>query len=322
MEQRRRRGLRRILRWSIVGTIVGTAAWLLRDLDLARLGAALGGADWLLVTLAAALNLVLNTAARTMRWRAVLPPSPRTGRPVGRVALAEIVATGLAANNLMPLRAGEAVRAIALSDREGYPVRQVVAAQVVEKLVEFASLVTAAVPVIVAPSTSRALVGRWLVLAGCVVVAVAVLAAARRSSIGKEDGVVRRTLRPASVALDVLGRPRAVLESYGWGLASEAVDLATIALSLAAVDIHLAPVSWCAILVAVNLAIAVPSTPGQVGVLEAGALLALAGLGVDHDRALAFALLYHGVHVVSFTAAGGLAVALSLRREHRRRVPR
>ena len=45
-------------------------------------------------------------------------------------------------------------------------------------------------------------------------------------------------------------------------------------------------------------AIAVPSTPGQVGALEAGVLAATRLLHIDDAPAFAFALLYHVLQIV------------------------
>jgi uncharacterized membrane protein YbhN (UPF0104 family) len=294
-----RRGWFRVLRWTIAAAIVGAAVWLLRDVDFAALAATLRGASWPLVVLAATLNFTLNLSARTLRWRALLPPSPRTGSPVAFRTLAEIVAAAQATNTVVPFRVGEAVRTIALREREGFKLREIVGAQVVEKIVEVASMVTLAIPIVLSRSMPGMPSSRWFVLGG-VVAAAAVLVTVMRRAAG--------TLRP-----------RAVFTAYGWALASDTVDLATIALSLAAVQVYVGPISWCAILVAVNLAIAIPATPGQIGVLEAAAVLALAGLGVPQGRALAFALLYHGVHVSSFLAAGGLAFAITSLRERRAR---
>jgi len=57
------------------------------------------------------------------------------------------------------------------------------------------------------------------------------------------------------------------------------------------------------VLLAVNIAIAVPS-PGNAGTLELGAVLALQAVGVDHNRALAFALLYHSGQVLPVVLLG------------------
>jgi hypothetical protein len=51
-----------------------------------------------------------------------------------------------------------------------------------------------------------------------------------------------------------------------------------------------------------------------VGVLEAGGVLALSIAGVAPAPALAFALLYHAVHLVPITALGLLGMCLPWRK--------
>lgn len=316
-------GVLRAWRWPVALAILVAAGWLLRDLDFAHLAATLRGATWGLVALAAGLNLTLNVTARTLRWRALLPKAPSTGRAVGFAALARLVLASIATNNVLPFRVGEAVRAVGLRDTAGYPMRIVVASQVAEKMVEGAAMATASLPLVLSPGSARTVVLRAFVLVMGALALGALVVAGLRSGARwhREDGVLRRFVRQARQVVGTLDRPRSWLQSFGWALVSDGVDLATIALCAAAVKLHLGPLGWCAVLVGVNVAIAVPTTPAQVGVLEAGAVLVLAGLGVEHDRALAFALLYHGVHVVPFTLAGGVALALPAHRPRARHEP-
>lgn len=99
--------------------------------------------------------------------------------------------------------------------------------------------------------------------------------------------------------------PRAVV----WSCLADLADVATVGACLAATGVGLGVPDWFVIFVAINLAIAVPSTPGQLGVLEAGAVLALVALGVRPGEALSFALLYHAAHAVPVTAIGLLVAA-------------
>jgi uncharacterized membrane protein YbhN (UPF0104 family) len=67
---------------------------------------------------------------------------------------------------------------------------------------------------------------------------------------------------------------------------------------------------WAMVLLSINLALLLPSTPANLGVLEAGAVLALTASGVGAELALAFALLYHAVHLVPGTVLGVVAISL------------
>jgi uncharacterized protein (TIRG00374 family) len=314
-------GRLRWVRWGLTALVLVAIAWFARGFDYARLGAALRAAAWPLVALAALLNLTLNSAARTMRWRALLDNEPRTGRPVPFWTLASILLESQAVNNVLPFRAGEALRTLALNDRTGHSVRTAIAAQVAEKPVEVASLALVGLPIVLSHRTSGALASRWWLLVGIVLGVAAILAALRRARLHDRDGEgwLRKRARQLLDGMRTVDRPRgAWLASLAWALASDVVDLATIALCAAALRIDASPAAWCAVLVAVNIAIAVPSVPAQVGVHEAGAVLVLLSLGIEREQALAFALLYHGVHLLPSTLAGGAALAVTALRERRR----
>ena len=81
-------------------------------------------------------------------------------------------------------------------------------------------------------------------------------------------------------------------------------DAVLIWVVLRAVGVAPDPAAPLLVLLGVNLAVALPSTPGQVGVLEAGAVGALALLHVPPEPAMAFAILYHLVQFVPVTLAG------------------
>jgi uncharacterized membrane protein YbhN (UPF0104 family) len=88
-----------------------------------------------------------------------------------------------------------------------------------------------------------------------------------------------------------------------------------VALCLAAVH---APVPLAApplVLLAMAVALAVPTMPAGVGTMEVAAVAALALLGIDPERALAFGLVYHATQVIPVTLLGldGIWLAASLR---------
>src|SRR5712691_11749785 len=94
--------------------------------------------------------------------------------------------------------------------------------------------------------------------------------------------------------------PRSLL----WSCASDLADAAVLGLCLQAAGVHLGPVAWLVVLLAINLAILLPSTPGHLGVVEAAAGTSLIALGVPAERALAGAILYHAVQIVPSTVLG------------------
>lgn len=277
----------------------------LRRMPLADIGAALRAADPLWFVLALAMNAAVNTAAKVRRWSELLRPVARSGPEIGGVELARILFASQATSNLLPARAGEAVRVVELR-RRGYAVPGVLAAQMVEKIVEAASLCLVAG--LAAAATGMPPVLR-VPLWSLTLVAVALLASIpllRRLPTRRREpsGRVGAFLANLAVGIEGVGRPAILLRSLPWSCASDLVDAISLGLCLHAVGAHLGLAAWLVVLLAINLAILVPSTPGHLGVAEAAAAAALIALGVAPERALAGAVLYHLVQIVPSTVVG------------------
>jgi uncharacterized protein (TIRG00374 family) len=99
-------------------------------------------------------------------------------------------------------------------------------------------------------------------------------------------------------------RSGALASGVLWSCLADLSDASVLGLCLHAVGVPLGPASWLVVLLAVNLAILVPSTPGHLGVLEGAAAAALVALGVPAERALAGAVLYHAIQIGPSTALG------------------
>jgi len=281
--------------WLIAVALVVVAA---RRIDFPALGSALRATAWGWVVLAMVCAVIGNTLAQTRRWQALLEPIPHRQRASFFDLVRVSFASG-AVSTLLPARAGEAVRVIELKRRRGYPAGALIAAQLAEKGIQAISLglvlgICALLP------------GAWappLALAGAVAaVAVALLAVLPRHA----PGVAGRFLD----ALRTLHAERSWVRSLLWSMVSDAVDLLLVGLCLRALGIDVHPGVWAMVLLSINLALLLPSTPGHFGILEAGAVWALTTAGVAAEPALAFALVYHAVNLVPGTVLGALAISV------------
>ena len=281
--------------WLIAAALVVVAV---RRIDFGALGSALRGTAWGWVVLATVCAVVGNTLAQTRRWQALLEPIPHRQR-ASFFDLARVSLASGAVSSLLPARAGEALRVIELKRRRGYPAGPLIAAQLAEKGIQAISLglvlgICALLP------------GAWappLALAGALALtAVALLAVLPR----RAPGVAGRFLD----ALRTLHAERSWVGSLLWSMVSDAVDLLLVGLCLRALGIDVHPGVWAMVLLSVNLALLLPSTPGHFGILEAGAVVALTTAGVAAAPALAFALVYHAVHLVPGTVLGALAISV------------
>jgi uncharacterized membrane protein YbhN (UPF0104 family) len=77
---------------------------------------------------------------------------------------------------------------------------------------------------------------------------------------------------------------------------------------LLAFHLHLGFVGGLLVVVAANLALLVPASPGGVGVFEAATVSVLAGFSVDRSAALSYAVALHGLNLFPYVLVGALAL--------------
>jgi glycosyltransferase 2 family protein len=312
---------RRVVVQSLVGLAVSIVfGWLaLRGAHVADMRRSLDDASygWLvpaLLALAAALLL------KAERWRSLFSPAEqkRVTRPVAFWTLA----VGLFFNSALPARAGEVARVLALHRVAAISRTQGVAAIVVERIFDLASL--ALLLLLVAPLApgGRLLTSATVASAG-ILVAVPVLCVALVALRGR----FRRLARAAVRRLPIVGGARAdaTLASLAsgvrglvdarractigaWSLASWIALAVSNWFVLRAFD---ASVPWHAavvIVVVTNLAQVLPATAGSLGVFEAACVASLAAYGVGKGTALPIALALHAVNLLPFLPLGILAL--------------
>jgi uncharacterized protein (TIRG00374 family) len=105
-------------------------------------------------------------------------------------------------------------------------------------------------------------------------------------------------------AMHQLRAPSVWLRALGWSILGDLANAATIGLCLRAVGVSAPLAAWYVTMLGARVVGALPSTPGQFGVQEAGVVVALGLFGVDRSRALAAALLHHAAHFAPITLVG------------------
>jgi hypothetical protein len=256
---------------------------------------------------------------RAIRWAILLRPiAPLPARQVLPVLLA-----GYTANNILPLRTGELVRAFLMGGRFGVRRSAVLGTIAVERLFDGLTMLGFLLAAMTAVSPTPELRRLALVAALAFTVAIVVLAVLLIA-----DGARRRLLDlllrplPAAVADRVRSIAAAFFEGLGalnrrgdlllvaatsvvaWGF--EAAMYWTLGRSfgepLAAV---LTPAAAVLTTGVANLATLVPAAPGYIGTFEAGVLLAVGGaLGAPRALALSYALLVHAALWFPVTVVG------------------
>ena len=315
----------------LIGPLVSLAAlvFILRQLDLARLLDSLR--DLQISWLALMVPVYLCTyLMRGLRWQLMLRPA----KPVRLGVATSIIFLGMLANNLLPARLGELVRAFALRSREQLPTAFGLASIVAERIFDgTAILLIFCATVLLTPfpeSLDRTLASMGLVAASALVVALAVVLVARirpqliEAVAGSVAGWLPRRVRElveqlwhsALGAIAFLQADRTLLLFSLLSLAVWLIEGAVLWLGLLALGLEPDPHLAYFTLVLIGFGVAVPSAPGYFGVFEACVVLAFAAFALSREVALSYALVVHGLHFAVIGVAGLIslqALGLSLR---------
>ncbi len=294
-----RRALKLALRIVSAALLLGLVALLVTKVDWPQVGTALAHASLPLVLAAGLLNFV-NLACKTARWQTMLAPLAPASSGVGFFRLYYYLIVSYAASAILPARAGEALRVYLLLRRDRIPVADSVGVVLVEKLFEVLGLLTIVLPLPLLMVLPRwAELSIWVIaMGGLGALLVAVLFAGHLARGGKPEW------EKLARGLTCMRSPSRVTLAVGWSIAAYLVDAAEIWLVLRALGIDVPWATPALVLLGGNLAIAVPSTPGQLGALEAGVIAGLAIARVPTSQALAFALVYHVMQLLPIVLVG------------------
>ncbi len=288
-----------------------------RGFDLGELWAELRSADYIylfpsLAIYAGALLL------RGYRWQVLLRPV----KPVGIVLVSAVMVIGYMANNLLPVRTGEVVRAYVMGERAGISKMATLATILLERFLDVVALsifLLAGALVVGAEEEIRVLL---YVMTAATVVGLGALTFIATSSDGARRlvGLLVRLLperlrgRAEVLAglflagFDSVRSSRAMLVALGLTAGSWALEALTYYVLASAFEIHLGVGYLILLTAAANLAVSVPSSQGGIGPFEFFAKQALVFAGVGASVAGAYVVALHAILIVSTTVAGFLAL--------------
>lgn len=285
-----------------------------RNQDLTRVMQELAGADYRLLAPAVLLYFI-GVGFRTVRWQALL-------NPVKRLSLRQLfplVVIGYMANNLLPARGGELVRVYLLGWRTGVRKTTSLATVAIERIFDGLTMIVfilMAAPLIGLNAQVAWLTGiATLLFVGLLggLILFATMPWAQRLALS----IIRRLL-PAKIG----ERLTSMLTAFVAGLGSlrSASELVRVVVSsllawvceagmylLIAIAFGL-DVGWPVALLTTavaNLFTLLPSTPGYVGIFEAGVLAVLVGLlNRPEAVALSYAIVLHAALWMPVTVLG------------------
>jgi hypothetical protein len=256
--------------------------------------------------LAAAVALYFVAAAvRGERWVVLLRENGATPTRADAYAL---VVVGYMGNNVLPARAGDALRAVLMPPRSGTDTRTVIGTLIAERLCDVLVLVGLFVLLAYGVLSGAAVdlgdrVGLLAALAvgGAVLVAAAGLVLWRTGRLATVVGF----LRPIAAATrNLRGRHGAevlVLTVATWSLEGLVWHLTAIA-----ADLGTSLTETLYLLALSSIFVMVPAGPGQAGTMDAAIVLGTGALDTGGRAALTYLLLLRFVLMVPITVAGAV----------------
>src|SRR5216110_2675861 len=313
-------------RWAwVVGLVVTLAllTWALHDIDPHELGGHLRRADPLLLLAAVALA-TLTFPLRTLRWQLILRDAGGAAFPL--LPLWHATAIGFMANNLLPVRAGEFARAYVAQQQLPVRFSTALASVGVERVFDGLLLVGLMTLAIASPafpgharigttSVSGLATGAAAFFGAVLVVAVLVvhrpapwLALLRRVTHAllpaRFAGRLTQVAEGLVAGLEVLKSPTRFVGVVAWSLLQWLVNAAAFALCFRAFGLPVPPEGAFLLQGIIGFGVALPASPGFVGVFEAATRVTLAIYGIDATRAVSYALAYHVSTFLPITLLG------------------
>jgi len=281
-----------------------------QDVDLERLSAALRDGNVFFYIVSATLSII-SLYLRSLRWRVMLPDIKGTSKK----HLFPYVSIGFMVNNILPARAGEAVRILLLWKKNGYKPAVAIGAFFLERIIDlFIFLSFFFIPVFFIPglaqfkSLSLVMIAAFLAFIifltffahfpqGCTRI---LLLFTRILPHGIRHVVSDITHQLLS-NLDWLRSPRRVLEVIVLSYANS-LCFALVMFLLAHPALHFIEALFAQAYAAFGAAI--PLSPGFVGTQHAVLLQGLTALGVEVESARALTIIYHAITFSTLTISG------------------
>ena len=312
-------------RWANFGiaiAISGVALFFaLRHVSLHRLGHVLwkGHYGWLLP---ASLILFFIYGLRALFWGQTLSVTRR----VSFYSLYSSVIVGTMANNILPFRAGEMIRALYARKLENLPLPLLLSTIFIERLFDLVSLSLLLFLFLTTGGQPLGHKGLW-VIGGTFGLFAGLYALVQ----GRERilAFLDRSVLPLARGHHLAGRFLSMLEQALHGLSSLTSPVLLLRLFLTSLliwlltllftwfclitfDVTQSPVEvTLAFLVFTNLALLVPSSPGGIGVVQLAAVYALAPFHVSDNRAVALSLVNQALVIAVSAILGYLFMTRS-----------
>jgi len=299
------------------------AYFFFRNVDFRELWIAFQSVNYVYTIPIMLINL-LSLWIRAVRWRYLLNPIKKVGLP----ELFKATAIGFMANNILPARIGELVRAYILGDREKISKTACLATLVVERLFDgFAILLLflgvllfmpfpeTAAPLFLTPDRIK-MIGWFSFLFYFLVLVILILMRFHNQLLNRLIGQVLRPF-PTRVSdrileiinsfvfgLEILRRGKDILIIKGYSLFLWIVLTLCVYLLFLGFGLHLTLLQAFFVEIILIFGVSIPSAPGYIGTFHWACAAGLAFFGIEPNLAKTFSIILWLCYFVPITLLG------------------
>lgn len=267
----------------------------------------------LIYAIAAVLSLFLSFLVRAWRWHYLLLPL----KPIQVMPLFRSTMIGFMANYLLPLRAGEVIRAVSIGHTQRVSKAAALGSIVVERLLDGITLALIPFLLVMVLDVPRWVTRASILLLGLFVVGLMLTIVRTARGWIQVSSQFLVTLLPQALSdrlaiiarhffqgMEGLNRRRALMPVILFSLLGWSAHATYYFLLFEALDLQLS--IWAALLLEtmIGIGVSLPAGPAYVGNFEYAAVLGLGLFGVNKEQALGYSLLAHSLQVVAVTAVG------------------
>jgi uncharacterized protein (TIRG00374 family) len=284
--------------------------WVFRGFNFRQTLADLESLDWRYVSIAVIFDLCVYLS-HAWRWNILL-------RPVARVPLwrsVQAIYIGLYANEILPLRTGEAIRCYLMAHWNGIPMSLAVSSAVIERILDGVWLVVALLITTQLVPLPRYLIDgtEFMGLGLCFLLGLLIFIAVHKQ---KAHAVFSETrwasgLRHLVEGIHAMGNWRTMLAASGASLVYLALQIVPVWALMEGYGLDLSIWAAAAVYIVLRLGTVIPNAPGNAGLYQFFCVLGLGLFDVPKSTAVGFSLMMFGILTLPLLIGGFVAVALT-----------
>jgi glycosyltransferase 2 family protein len=286
---------------------------ILYKIDFEKTKEALETANYVYIPIAVLLS-VLTNIVRTYRWKFII-------NPIKKISISSLfsgVAVGYMANNLLPARLGEFIRAYIMGKKEDISKSSTLATIVVERIFDgltllfFLVIIALLFPLPLWIEQAGFAAGAFFILLSAFLILLMVKKAAGIRLVKKFIGIVspRLAIKVGDLlnnflsGLIIVNHKRNILLAFIFSIIVWLVEASTYYIISVSFGMDLPVYVALLTVVIVNIGILIPSAPGYIGAFEFFCISALGIFAVERSIALSYAIVLHTVLFIPITLIG------------------